>query len=378
LVKNDAGGKTMEIKAYKLLTEPNWDYELVNTIVETLGNSEKETSNSQIANEFAVILKNIYEYKEKVLEGVLPMLENYPDIKPLFEFTSLEKDNRARPILVNLTSQKKLHAGMSKEEMDAIMLEGVEDWAKSVSGEYSDVKIENLSELIEFLKDLETEDSVKMKMITIYSERYTLLPRAQQFIAEAIKILQEFYPIVEKEFEEAILSLQDKSYLESNLKELGLIKFGKCNQMVVQPCILPYNQIAVDWRDEEEKDVAADIGIYVFRLNSTHKKIALSDSKILSALKTLGDATRLKIVRMLSGRKMYIQEIADVLGLTPATVSHHINLLLQEGFVCVTVDVEKAKKIFYEINPEKFNELGDAVKQLGLEALGTDRKGEGL
>ncbi|MDF2870343.1 MAG: transcriptional regulator, ArsR family [Anaerocolumna sp.] len=368
----------MEIKAYKLLTEPNWDYELVNTIVETLGNSEKETSNSQIANEFAVILKNIYEYKEKVLEGVLPMLENYPDIKPLFEFTSLEKDNRARPILVNLTSQKKLHAGMSKEEMDAIMLEGVEDWAKSVSGEYRDVKIENLSELIEFLKDLETEDSVKMKMITIYSERYTLLPRAQQFIAEAIKILQEFYPIVEEEFEEAILSLQDKSYLESNLKELGLIKFGKCNQMVVQPCILPYNQIAVDWRDEEEKDVAADIGIYVFRLSSTHKKIALSDSKILSALKTLGDATRLKIVRMLFGRKMYIQEIADVLGLTPATVSHHINLLLQEGFVCVTVDVEKAKKIFYEINPEKFNELGDAVKQLGLEALGTDRKGDGL
>ncbi len=367
----------MDIKEYKLLTEPNWGYELVNTIVETLSSSEKETSNSPIANEFAVILKNVYEYKEKVLEGVLPILEDYPDIKLLFEFTALEINNRARPILVNLTSQKKLHTDMTKEEMDIIMLEGVEDWAKSVIGEYSDVKIRNLSELIAFLKDLETEDSVKMKMITIYSERYTLLPRAQQFITEGIKILQKFYPIVEKEFEEAVVSLQDKSFLEINFDELGLIKFGKCNRMVVQPCILPYNQIAVDWRDEAEKDVAADVGIYVFRLNSTHKKVALSDSKILSALKALGDATRLKIVHMLSGKKMYIQEIADVLGLTPATVSHHINLLLQEGFVCVTVDVEKAKKIFYEIHPEKFTELGEAVKQLGLEALNIDRKGEG-
>ncbi len=367
----------MEIKEYKLLTEPNWDYELVNTIVDTLDNKEKETNITPIAKEFAVILKNVYEYKEKVLEGVLPILEKYPDIKLLFEITSLEKDNRARPILVNLTSQKKLHMGMTKEEMDAIMLEGLQDWAKSVIGEYSDVRIRSLSELIAFLKDLETEDSVKMKMITIYSERYTLLTRAQQFIAESIKILQEYYPIVEKEYEEAIVSLQDKSYLESNFNDLGYIKFGKCNRMVVQPCILPYNQIAVDWRDEEEKDVAADVGIYVFQLSNTNKKVALSDSKILSALKALGDATRLKIIHMLSGKKMYIQEIADVLGLTPATVSHHINLLLQEGFVCVTVDVEKAKKIFYEIHPEKFTELGEAVKQLGLEALSTDRKGEG-
>lgn len=367
----------MEIVSYKLLTEPNWDFELVSCIMDSLNNKEKEADKPPIAQELSVILKNVYEYNDKVLEKVLPIFEGYKDIKALFEYTTFETDNRARPVLINIAKQKKLHEEMTKEEMDVIMIEGVEEWAKAVSGEYNDVKVTNISQLIEFLKNLEADDSVKMKMITIYSERYTLLPRVQQFIVEGVKILQEFYPIVEKEFEEAIVSLQDKAFLESNFKELGLIKVGKCNQMVVQPCILPYNQISMAWEDEEEKVVVADIGIYVFRLNVTHKKIAITDSKLQSALKTLGDPTRLKIVHMLSGKKMYIQEIADDISLTPATVSHHINLLLQEGFVCVTVDVEKAKKIFYELNPIKFKELGEAVIQLGLMASNTDTKGEG-
>ena len=366
----------MEIISYQLLTEPNWEYDLVNCITEHISTKEKEANKSPLPNEISVMLKNVGSFKDKVIEKVMPVFAEYPDIKLMFEYSILEVDNRARPVLHNLTSQKKLHAGMTNNEIDSIMLDGIEKWAKSVSGEYNEIKISNISDLIEFLKNLETEDSVKMKMITIYSERHQLLPRVQQFLAEGVKILQELYPTVQKDYEEAIRTFQDKSYLEENLKELGLIKFGKCNKMVLQLCILPYNQFAVDWEDEEEKAVIAEIGIYVFSLSSKLKKNILSDSKLLSALKTLGDSTRLKIVHMLTGKKMYIQEIADVVGLTPATVSHHINLLLQEGFVCVTVDVEKAKKIFYEINPYKFDEVGAAVKQLGLEAIIGDRKGE--
>lgn len=366
----------MEIISYQLLTEPNWEYELVTCITEHISLKEKEVNKSPVLNEISVMLKNVDDYKDKVIEKILPIYDAYPDIKQLFEYSLLEVDNRARPVLHNLTSQKKLHEGMTNDEIDSIMLEGIENWAKSINGEYNEIKIHNISELIEFLKNLETEDSVKMKMITMYSERHNLLPRVQEFFAEGIKILKEFYPLVQKDFEESIRIFQDKSYLEDNLKELGLIKFGKCSQMVAQLCILPYNQLAVDWQDEEEKTVIAEIGIYVFRLYTTHKKNALSDSKLLSALKTLGDATRLKIIHMLTGKKMYIQEIADVVGLTPATVSHHINLLLQDGFVCVTVDVEKAKKIFYEINPSKFQEVGEAVKLLGLELVTGDRKGE--
>lgn len=359
--------KTMEIINYKVLTEPNWEYELVCGIVEDT--IKKESSDGQNANhdsmEINSILKNVMEYRDKVMNHVISILDQYPEIKPLFKISEVEVDNRARPILVYLVCQKKLNKELSEEDIDSLMLEGFEAWAKSVNGEYSDIRIANLSDLINFLKDLEVEDSVKMRMITLYSERYTLIPKVQLFLAEGITILKEYFHLVQQEFEDSVAIFQDKKFLQSNLDKLGLFKFGKCNSMILQPCIIPYNQIAVDWRDEEGDVVYTEVGLYVFRLSDHVKKNTLSDSKILSGLKALGDATRLKIIHMLTGKKMYIQEISDVLNLTPATVSHHINLLLQEGLVCVTVDVEKAKKIYYEINPEKYRELGEAVIQLG-------------
>lgn len=43
--------------------------------------------------------------------------------------------------------------------------------------------------------------------------------------------------------------------------------------------------------------------------------------------KALGDVNRLRIVMMLAGGELSGQEIAEKTGLTPATVSHHMNVL---------------------------------------------------
>ncbi len=64
---------------------------------------------------------------------------------------------------------------------------------------------------------------------------------------------------------------------------------------------------------------------------------------ILDPLKSISDATRLKILKMLYMHPMYGKEIADALNLTTPTVSHHLDALNQQGLV----NVEKVKQIKY-------------------------------
>lgn len=54
---------------------------------------------------------------------------------------------------------------------------------------------------------------------------------------------------------------------------------------------------------------------------------------MLKALKALGDESRLKMLWMLEGRELCSCEIQDTVGLAQSTVSRHLQLLEDAGFV---------------------------------------------
>ncbi|MFS0672136.1 ArsR/SmtB family transcription factor [Ornithinibacillus sp. 179-J 7C1 HS] len=64
----------------------------------------------------------------------------------------------------------------------------------------------------------------------------------------------------------------------------------------------------------------------------------LSDDREFSTeletkLKALSDQNRLLILKMLSGKKEYGAKLAEYLGITTATVSHHLEILKKAGFI---------------------------------------------
>ena len=56
-------------------------------------------------------------------------------------------------------------------------------------------------------------------------------------------------------------------------------------------------------------------------------------SETLTVLKALADDTRIKILRALCERDMYVELLAERLQLTPATVSFHMKKLTAAGLV---------------------------------------------
>ena len=88
------------------------------------------------------------------------------------------------------------------------------------------------------------------------------------------------------------------------------------------------------------------LGMYFLKLYDMREKNKVSDESMVSALKALSDPTRIKIIRLLKEKDMYMKEIADNVNLTPATVSHHMDILMQSEIVSITVGDESARRVY--------------------------------
>ena len=91
------------------------------------------------------------------------------------------------------------------------------------------------------------------------------------------------------------------------------------------------------------------------------------DRELLAGLKAVSDPTRLKILRILAERPCYLQELSRELSLTPATVSHHLGVLLDEELITLQLATGK-KRVHYRVEPEKLARLGGEISRLGQSA----------
>lgn len=90
------------------------------------------------------------------------------------------------------------------------------------------------------------------------------------------------------------------------------------------------------------------VGLLSSKLFSGQGENLTEDEAALVA-KSLSDASKLKILRVLKNAKLYNLEIARAVGLTPATTSHHMNMLLAAGLV----EISKGDgKVYYGLCAE--------------------------
>ncbi len=82
---------------------------------------------------------------------------------------------------------------------------------------------------------------------------------------------------------------------------------------------------------------------------------------LLRCLKALSDGSRLEILRSLKQKPKYNLEIAEQLGLTAATMSHHMGVLLTCGFVSVS---KQESKVYYHIEEQAVRRFIESIEQI--------------
>jgi DNA-binding transcriptional ArsR family regulator len=75
--------------------------------------------------------------------------------------------------------------------------------------------------------------------------------------------------------------------------------------------------------------------------------------------RALGDPTRLRILKLLSEKDLYLTEIAQLLELSKPTIKHHLALLRSAGLVTVT---EAVTVLYYSLRRERLDEASSELK----------------
>lgn len=92
------------------------------------------------------------------------------------------------------------------------------------------------------------------------------------------------------------------------------------------------------------------------------------DPSLLTALKALSDASRLRIVGLLAdGRRMAVEQLAAALELTPATVVHHLKKLREAGLV---ESRPRPPYMDYSLRLGRLGEIGASLHRIAREQTG--------
>ena len=353
---------------YNIKSSPIWTYEVIHFLLEVKLEEEKEiiqnhNSFGKTKEEVEEFFHNYLKYKNILKKEVLPIYYEYPKLDIAFK---IGKDENNQAELVRFITSIKVsgyNRPLSNEDR-AKIVEGaiVEVLENSFVDLEDNPEIGSLSHLLELLETTEKTAEEKLQLISIYENRCEFMLELEEFVDRVIPIFKTHYPIISSDFNNTLNLLEETENLSTIFPEVITVDFPDVEETNIGIGIFSFNQLSVGYNDNI---LNYSIGIYFFILSELKEQYSSYEEALLSDLKAISDNTRLNIIYNLAESPMYIQELAEKLDLTPATISHHIDILLKNQLISITMDIEKSKRIYYEINKSKLKSLGLAIESIG-------------
>lgn len=131
----------------------------------------------------------------------------------------------------------------------------------------------------------------------------------------------------------------------------------------VVPQLIQTNSISFSYSDSDDSTLYIRPGIYSLELLAEKDQTDLTLQFITETTQMLSDPTRLKAIYLLQQESMYLKQLADALDISSATMSHHIQNLINSELV--SMDVQgKNRRIYYKLNQQTFEKLADEIKKI--------------
>jgi DNA-binding transcriptional ArsR family regulator len=222
------------------------------------------------------------------------------------------------------------------ESMDPVTEEEVCDWVRqTVAG-----SLGSEDEIIEALEAQGFSDKIKWQIAALLQQPKQRLVAVAQAIRENIGAFEYACSKVEKELEtlleqqEELLSREDKASI--------LSQPGKLN---------PDSEIIPTLAQPVAVIILEELCFCGLLTGKFFAKDDAGETKVeaILAAKALSDTSKLEILLALKEGSLYNLEIANKLGITPATASHHMNILLAASLVTVE---KRDGKVYYHFSAE--------------------------
>lgn len=224
-----------------------------------------------------------------------------------------------------------------------------------------EVILEHFSEDIDPATSTQNIFALVNQVSLSYEEKWALVSMVESFdvialefqaltrdLGEELKpLLEVFEPEIDAIYHEWKLRIEENTYVDYIKDTFGIV--WNHYDVVVRPTVMGNNS----WVD------VSYLGISM--TEDFLKRFRLSEKNACKMLKDLGDPSKFAILKALVDGQKYGKELANILGLTPATISYHIQELLNDGLI--QYNPSDNKRVYYDIAKDKIRELGDFVHQ---------------
>ncbi|MBE5959833.1 MAG: winged helix-turn-helix transcriptional regulator [Lachnospiraceae bacterium] len=358
---------TLELKK-----EFYWAFEAASLIQVHVNNRIDEIKEKHETDEiYADFLNGPFKHLESYYHAVIEEMEPYLNSSPLLLYYG-KKNEDDNNLLGEIVRSIPMH------EFDPLSLEQFRIYCyQAIAGELSDLAADDtlfifntkeeippalasLPTLLEALSSLPLDDSAKMRFMTLYQSYEKLYTELKDFTVHLTPVMEKHFPLIEEDIKEAQKKSLSADYINETFFESSFISIQSAGcHIIAIPSVFDFNSLSLYMRASSH---IITIGYLCKPLMDLKQRKQFE--KTYQLFKALGDPTRLHIMQCLSKKKMYIQELAKELKLTPATISHHITTLFQAKAITIFVDEANAKKVFYEVNKETMENLKMIITDL--------------
>lgn len=232
----------------------------------------------------------------------------------------------------------------------------------------SEIKKQNniltdLTQVVELIMQSEHENDTKVNLIELYQKEDQIFERfAELLIPLAEKIRKLTVPL-----EKDLAKNFEHKFVSGNLLQIlsQYIRIDVSSQIKIKvvPQLIQTNSISFSYSDSDDSTLYIRPGIYSLELLAEKDQTDLTLQFITETTQMLSDPTRLKAIYLLQQESMYLKQLADALDISSATMSHHIQNLINSELV--SMDVQgKNRRIYYKLNQQTFEKLADEIKKI--------------
>lgn len=226
---------------------------------------------------------------------------------------------------------------------------------------YEDNHTESFTDRI---ANLECDSAQKWQLLDLMEHSSDHLEKLFPILEHTIQKLKKHDDILEELKNEACDYWENYFSANEFMKLIGIFYNIKEDSFptkpaFIRPQIMNCNRVIFHGNDENAGDYhILDVGI-TFDCEFKATKNTFTKEQLCNGLKLLSDPSKFEILRFISDKQAYGQEIATELNLTTATISHHMNALMVLGLI----NIEKVdNRVYYQMNKEAISILLDETK----------------
>lgn len=224
-----------------------------------------------------------------------------------------------------------------------------------------DSETPNLAEFTDYLGTLELEDGARWQILTALLHPEAHKAPLFDLLGYVVEKLRRRSDELEEIFTRRLAELEA---FEREHSFLSLMRAESSYEL--PPELLPeemtvllFEPFTLRGRIRDDGQSWLAVGAFLSHYASKRSR-GLEKQEILSYGKVFSDSSKLDILRLLSRRSYINRELAEALGLSTATISHHMSVLTELGLVRTTI---AANRILYDLNREKLTEvMGDMTR----------------